>query len=543
MALVLVGDGPLKEHLEDVTTRMALQKKVIFTGWVKNPLDFMHDFDILVIPSLYEGCPSVILEAFSLNVPVFGSKAGGIPELLGHDELMFRAMNQDDLASKLKMFLTSDENHAHVKRITMDRKKVFYIRSYFSSRATISAIARKNMIGKLSVKALKILFVLGLPNPFPSAAWTRIGFFAEDWSRKGHAVEVLGIFSYEAFHKRGVKKMGNINIFNLIFNMGLTHPLIFILNAVISFAVSTLILISRRPNVAIVSVPSGDVGMGALMACRLTRTKCIVDYRDEWEDYAINLNNSKNGKSFYLVKKLASSLYLKRLVVAVTPKYLEALKQRGLTNVKLVPNGADIKTFKPLTNKRKSLFLIFYSGHVGSYYRLDVAVKAIKKLEEKGIRNIKLVIAGDGEVEKLLGLAAELGISSNIEYKGVINDKLKLSRLISEADAGLIPYDNNPLWKNSLPAKFFEYCACGLPAIATVHENSILAKLIRECEIGLTVPPMDEEKLAEAIYRIYENESFREAAGKRARLLIEEKFDRNKIAKEFLNLIKALNQG
>ena len=49
---------------------------------------------------------------------------------------------------------------------------------------------------------------------------------------------------------------------------------------------------------------------------------------------------------------------------------------------------------------------------------------------------------------------------------------------------------------------------------------------------------MDEEKLAEAMSYLYKNESFRKAAGKRARSLMEEKFDRNKIAIEFLSLIK-----
>ena len=140
----------------------------------------------------------------------------------------------------------------------------------------------------------------------------------------------------------------------------------------------------------------------------------------------------------------------------------------------------------------------------------------------------------------MLNLALELGISKNVEYKGAINDKAKLAELIGEADAGLIPYDDNPLWRNSLPAKFYEYCACGIPVIATVYGDSILAKLIKEHEIGLTVLPMNEEKLTEAIYWIYKNGSYRAVAGKRARLLIEEKFDRNQIAKEFLRLVKEL---
>jgi len=136
---------------------------------------------------------------------------------------------------------------------------------------------------------LRILLVLGFPNPFPGAAWTRISFFAEDWSKKGHAIEVLGAFSYKSLQKRGVRKSSGVKIFNLIFNMNLNHPLVFTLNSFISFIVSTLFLLSRKPNVAIVSVPAGNVGIGALMASRLTRTKCIVDYKDKWGDSQISI--------------------------------------------------------------------------------------------------------------------------------------------------------------------------------------------------------------------------------------------------------------
>ena len=125
VVLVLVGDGPLKKHLENMSIQMALEGKVIFTGYIKNPLDFIRDFDVLVVPSLYDGCPSVILEAFSLDIPVLGSKVGGIPELLGNGELLFSSMVKDDIASKLELFLTSEKNQLTVKRIIMERKKMF----------------------------------------------------------------------------------------------------------------------------------------------------------------------------------------------------------------------------------------------------------------------------------------------------------------------------------------------------------------------------------------------------------------------------------
>jgi len=389
---------------------------------------------------------------------------------------------------------------------------------------------------------MKILFVLGFPNPFAGAGWTRIGLLADKWSRKGHTIEVLGAFSYKAFSKRGVKRLNNMNIFNLTFNMNLTHPAVFILNTLISFTVSILALLSRKPAVAIVSVPSGDVGVGSILACKLTRTKCIVDYRDEWEDYSASISNSRAAKLFYsAVKKLTTALYAScRMIAAVTPNLEKALMKRGLRNVTLITNGADVKAFKPLNIKKDSnIFTIFYSGVIGGYYRLDVVVKAVKKLGDKGLNDIRLLIAGEGEISKILSLARELGISSHIKYLGSINDKEELAKLIATSDTGIIPYDDNPLWKNSVPAKFYEYCACGIPVIATVHNDSYLEELIKKHEIGVTSPPLDEEKLANAIYWLYKNKSFREAAGKRARQLIEENFDRNKIAEEYLNLIEA----
>ncbi|MDG6223239.1 MAG: glycosyltransferase family 4 protein [Candidatus Bathyarchaeota archaeon] len=390
---------------------------------------------------------------------------------------------------------------------------------------------------------MRILFILGFPNPFPGAGWTRIGFFAKDWFSKGHEVDVLGAFGYKSIQKRGVSKFGKVNIFNLIFNMNLNHPSIFVINSLMAFIVSTLFLLAKKPSIAIVSVPLGDVGLGALLACKLIGVKCVVDCRDEWEDYTISLTNSKVERFFYsAVKKLLTRVYTKiQLVTTVTSNFADSLKRWGVTNVRLVPNGADAQVFKPLTSKKKNkVFTIFYSGGIGRYYRLDVAVKALKILLTTGFKNVKLVIAGDGETQKILDLAVKLGVSDNIDYKGAVSDKAKLACLINESDVGLIPYDDNLLWKNSLPAKFFEYCACGIPVIATAHADSLLAKIINDYEIGVFSPPMDEEQLAEAIYQLYKNESFREAASKKARVLIEEKFDRNKIAEDFLSLIKKL---
>jgi len=125
IVLVFIGDGPIKKNLEDFVKLKNLNGKVIFTGWVRNPLDYMQYFDTLVLPSLYEGCPSVVLEAFSLGIPVLGSKAGGIPELLRFEELLFQPLNYCELANKIKILSNSNENYIYFKRLIEKRKKTF----------------------------------------------------------------------------------------------------------------------------------------------------------------------------------------------------------------------------------------------------------------------------------------------------------------------------------------------------------------------------------------------------------------------------------
>ncbi len=384
---------------------------------------------------------------------------------------------------------------------------------------------------------LKILLVLSGPNPFPGAAWTRIGFFSKLWSEKGHKIDVLGAFSYKSFQKIGFKKFRGANIYNIIFNANMENPVIFLLNISVSLIISVYFMLVKRPSITVVSVPSGDVGLGALMACKLLNIKCAVDYRDQWEDYVSSLVRDRWKKIlFSLIKKLALYLYATAdLVSAVTPNFREYLLNCGLKNVKLVPNGADAITFIP-KHHRKNSFIILYSGAVGGYYRLDVVIKALKRLVDIKL-DIKLVIIGDGEINKILSMASKYCLSSNVEYKGSIADTSELVKTINASDIGLIPYDDNYLWKNSLPAKFFEYCSCGKPIVATAHFDSLIAKLTREYFIGLVSPPLDEEGLAKAIYQIYTDRSFRETAGNNARKMIEEKFDRNKIADEFLKIL------
>ena len=86
-ALVVIGSGPLEQHLHQVVADLAIGHAVTFAGLQANPWAVMACCDVFVLSSDYEGQPMVILEARVLGLPVvataFGSVRGALAEGVG----------------------------------------------------------------------------------------------------------------------------------------------------------------------------------------------------------------------------------------------------------------------------------------------------------------------------------------------------------------------------------------------------------------------------------------------------------------------------
>lgn len=391
---------------------------------------------------------------------------------------------------------------------------------------------------------MKITFLVGRPVPSPTALWRRIGSFARHFRKAGHEVDVVGLFSardigetpgryasYGTTTREGVRVI-NLDVF---FAPVLLIPLLAVL----------------RPAVLVCSLPPGKPALFAFLHSKLVGTRLVIDIRDPWEDYLIG--RAKPGISRWVhrqFKSLMSEIYRRSdLVVAVTAHLADALRARGVDTVTLVPNGAEIDVFRPYPKAtvRQEIGLseddivLIFSGSVGEYHRLDIVVKAMARLPEELRRRVKLALVGrDLPLRELEQLAEDLSLREQIVYLGVQSDKRRLAELLSAADIGLVPHDDNPLWKNVLPAKFFEYCACGLPVLATSFEDSMLSDMVREHGLGRTTPPLDERKLADAIAALATDSNLTRRMGEKARHTVATRFNRDEIAETFLRGLEAL---
>ena len=106
--LLIVGDGEERTFLENKLAHLHLQCRVHFTGSISNPYPYIKEAKFLVLCSLYEGLPTVLIEALVLQTPVVTTNfLSGPKEILPYytiDALVEDNNDNELLAEKMAQF-------------------------------------------------------------------------------------------------------------------------------------------------------------------------------------------------------------------------------------------------------------------------------------------------------------------------------------------------------------------------------------------------------------------------------------------------------
>jgi glycosyltransferase involved in cell wall biosynthesis len=108
--LHLVGDGPLRWQIDDLAKSSGLASNLIFHGSVADPFKLVRNAKALLVPSIIEGTPAVILEAFAARIPVVAYNVGGISEWVkpGETGYLVEANNEHAFSESIKQCLEAD---------------------------------------------------------------------------------------------------------------------------------------------------------------------------------------------------------------------------------------------------------------------------------------------------------------------------------------------------------------------------------------------------------------------------------------------------
>jgi hypothetical protein len=159
----------------------------------------------------------------------------------------------------------------------------------------------------------------------------------------------------------------------------------------------------------------------------------------------------------------------------------------------VIPPGVDTATFSARPPHESEEVVLITAGYLLKRKRIDVVLRALAALRDRGTR-LRLLVAGDGpEREALRELAGELGVQDQVEWLGFIENRA-LAPIYHRADVYVSASEHE-----GLPTAYLEAFSTGLPLVCA--DNAGSRAVITEPERGVIVPQEDHEAMAGAISR------------------------------------------
>lgn len=99
----IIGDGELRQDLEEYASVKGLKGHVVFTGWVEDLAPVYSDLDIVTLTSFNEGTPVSLIEAMASGRSVISTDVGGVVDFVrdGYNGLIVKNGDAEALAAKI----------------------------------------------------------------------------------------------------------------------------------------------------------------------------------------------------------------------------------------------------------------------------------------------------------------------------------------------------------------------------------------------------------------------------------------------------------
>jgi len=287
------------------------------------------------------------------------------------------------------------------------------------------------------------------------------------------------------------------------------------------------------------------LGMAGYLISRWKRAKWIFNVSDLWPESAVRLGYLKVGLSLKASTWLEAACY--RNAWAVTGQSASIVEdiQKRFPSVKTyhLTNGVDTSQFSP-DGKASELgrivgqetgTLVLYAGLHGLAQGLGQVLQAAEALRD--VKEVRFVFIGDGpEKASLVEQARTCGLN-NVYFLDPVS-KERMPSLLASADICLVPLKT--YIPGAVPSKMYEAMACGRPVILVGEGEA--AEIIRTRQVGIVCRPEDTEGLVEAIRCLAEDKALRERFGKAGRRTAEQTYNREEIARKFVEFLEDGNR-
>src|SRR5437867_4471753 len=241
------------------------------------------------------------------------------------------------------------------------------------------------------------------------------------------------------------------------------------------FAFLRLSVLHLRRPYDIVQVHTGpDFLVFTTLVPKLLGAKIILDVHDLMpEMYMAKFGvDYRNWMVRFIIWIERRSVAFADKTIAVHEPHLDILAKHGNPREKfsVLLNVPDHRIFSRRLsfNSKRKPFRLIYHGTIPDNDRagLEVALRALARIRNDIPCLEFQIIGGGGGMDRLHRLAAELNLTSCVQFIAPVPVE-QLPEILLKASVGIVPYSPDDFTYYVLPTKLLEYAALGIPAIVS----------------------------------------------------------------------------
>jgi len=128
----IVGEGPLREPLEQQARALNLGDRFVFAGFAKDVARVVSAFDLSVFPSLWEGTPLTVFEALAMGKAIVATDADGLVDVLTdeRDAIIVSKRDQRALADGLIRLIDEPQTRERIRAAAFETGKQYDITAF-----------------------------------------------------------------------------------------------------------------------------------------------------------------------------------------------------------------------------------------------------------------------------------------------------------------------------------------------------------------------------------------------------------------------------
>lgn len=234
-----------------------------------------------------------------------------------------------------------------------------------------------------------------------------------------------------------------------------------------------------------------------------------------------------------IIKKYINFIFnISDIILVLSDEWKEKFEGYNIqTNIKVLNNGVKVPQKNNYNEKNNN---IIFLGKICKEKGIFDLLLVIKQLKEKN-NDIKLIIGGQGEVEKLNDEIKRLEIEENVNYLGWIDINqrdywLKRSKIFIL-----------PSYYEAMPMSILEAMSFGIPTIAT--QVGGIPTLIDNYVDGILYTPGNLEELRDSILKLYSNNNLLREISNNCYKKCKNKFSLDKISDQILSIYYEINNN